>query len=151
MTAIITLTVKQSVSQLTTSDLTSKSQAASYQTDKYFSKYVEIARQMSTNTQFEQLFEKSVKGTSIISTDGYLSKADWVVTERPWYKQLMQAQGIIITEPYQDTATKAMIVSVVAPVYEPGTKTLLGVTSIDFNLDQLYSMMNSYKLVSCNI
>lgn len=183
MTAIITLTVKQSVSQLTTSDLTSKSQAASYQIDKYFSKYVEIARQMSTNTQFEQLFEKSVKGKSIISTDGfadvrqtlinvqksdpnnivvawvadidssqltqsdgYLSKADWVVTERPWYKQLMQAQGIIITEPYQDTATKAMIVSVVAPVYEPGTKTLLGVTSIDFNLDQLYSMMNSYKL-----
>jgi len=181
--AIVTQTVKQSVSQLTTSDLTSKSQAASYEINNYFSKYVEIARQMSANTQFEQTFQKTTSGKSIVNTegfadvkqtlinvqkgdsenivvawisdidssqltqsDGYLSKSDWKVTERPWYKQLMQKQDVIITEPYEDTATKKLIVSVVAPVYQSGTKNLLGVTSIDFNLDKLYKMMDSYKL-----
>nr|WP_319487279.1 methyl-accepting chemotaxis protein [uncultured Caproiciproducens sp.] len=184
ITALIVLNnVKQSVSQLTTSQLTAESQAASYQIGDYFSKYTEIATQMAANSQFEKTFIKAVPGTSLTATegftdvkrtldnikqtdpdnivvswiadvdssqltqsDGYSSDKDWNILERPWYKELLQKQTVFITEPYQDTATKALIVSVVAPVYQSSTKTLLGVTAIDFNLDHLYSMVQNYKL-----
>jgi methyl-accepting chemotaxis protein len=186
ITALIVLNnEKQTVSQLTTTNLTSQSQAASTQISEYFSKYTEVAKQMAANSEFKKTFLKAVPGTGITSTegfadikdtlvnvqktdpdnivdswiadidssqltqsDGYTSSADWVVTERPWYKELMMKQGLIITEPYQDTETKAWIVSVVAPVYETGTKTLLGVTAIDFKLDNLYAMVKGYKLGS---
>lgn len=180
---IILLNVKQSISQMKTDEIVDKSQAASYQISQYFSKYEEIANQMSVNTQFENLFEKTAPGTKITSatgfaevkktmdnvkqsdpdnivvswvadidssqltqSDGYTTGADWVVTERPWYKEMMQKQKLIITEPYQDTQTKDTIVSVVAPVYETGTKKLLGVTGIDFSLSGLHKMVQGYKL-----
>ncbi|NLJ31900.1 MAG: HAMP domain-containing protein [Clostridiales bacterium] len=183
--AVIITTMKQSVDQLSTSDLASRSQAAACEIDSYFSKYEEIARQMAASSQFQELFTKTTRGTSIVKTDGfsavkktlvnvqktdpeniivswvadidssqltqsdgYTSAADWNVTKRPWYETLVQKQDVVITEPYQDTSTKKWIVSVVAPVYQTGTKTLLGVTSIDFSLDNLYKMVSGYKLGS---
>ncbi len=180
---MVLINVKQSVSQLTTGELTDKSQVASYQISAYFSKYIEIAKQMAANSQFEDTFIKTVPGTKITAadgfaqvkrtldgvkltdpdnivvswvadidssqltqSDGYTSASDWVVTERPWYKELMEKQRIFITEPYQDTQTKAWIVSVVAPVYRTGTKNLLGVTAIDFDLAALNKMVQGYKL-----
>jgi methyl-accepting chemotaxis protein len=184
ITALIVLnSIRQSISQLTTNEFTSKSQAASYQIGEFFTEYVQVAKQMAANSQFENLFLKTAPGTKITSaegfadvkktlvnvqktdtevivdswiadidssqltqSDGYTSGTDWVVTERPWYKELMKKQSVIITEPYQDTATKAWIVSVVAPVYQSGTQTLLGVTAIDFKLENLNKMIKGYKL-----
>lgn len=181
--SIVLTTVKQSVTQLTNSQLTSESQAASYQIQGYFSKYMEIAKQMSANSQFEDVFLKSVPGTKLTATDGfanakrsldsvkqsdpdnimiswiadvdssqytqsdgYLSGADWKITERSWYKELLQKQTVVLTEPYQDAHTKEWVVSVVAPVYQTGTKTLLGVTAIDFSIENLRKMVENYKL-----
>ncbi|WP_444644206.1 methyl-accepting chemotaxis protein [Caproiciproducens sp. R1] len=181
--AIVLSSVKQTVTRLTNSQLTAESQAASYQIAAYFSKYTEVATQMSANSQFEDLFLKAAPGTKITSAegfaavkqslvnvkqsdpdnivvawiadidssqltqaDGYLSGADWNVLERPWYKELIKKQTVILTEPYQDTQTKEWIVSVVAPVYQPGTKTLLGVTGIDFSIGTLQTMVSGYKL-----
>jgi methyl-accepting chemotaxis protein len=87
-----------------------------------------------------------VDSSQLTQSDGYTSSSDWVITDRPWYKELLKKQTVIITEPYQDTATKAWIVSVVAPVYQAGTKTLLGVTAIDFDIKNLSSMVKGYKL-----
>ncbi len=68
--AVISLyTVNQSVSTLTTSDLTSKSQAVSNQIEGRFDRYMEIATQMATNPKIEQLFEKTVPGVGITSPD----------------------------------------------------------------------------------
>lgn len=184
ITIVVILTnVKQSVNNLTNENLAAQSQSASYQISSYFSKYVEIAKQMAANSQFENLFSKTVPGEKITDTDGfndvknsminvqktdpdnisvswiadidssqltqsdgYLTGSDWVVTKRPWYEQILKEQKVIITEPYEDTATKQWIVSVVAPVYKTGTKTLLGVTGIDFSLDNLYQMVSKYTL-----
>ena len=46
MIVFILLNLKQSVNQLTSSDLAAKSQAASYQLSNYFEKYIEITRQI---------------------------------------------------------------------------------------------------------
>lgn len=184
ITALIVLTsVKQSVSQLANSELVDKSQAASQEISGYFSKYIEVAKQMAANSQFDSTFTKTTPGTKITSidgfadvkktldavqqtdpdnivvswiadidssqltqSDGYTSGSDWIVTERPWYKELAAKQTVIITEPYQDTQTKNWIVSVVAPVYQAGTKNIAGVTAIDFKLDKLSKMIQGYKL-----
>ncbi len=60
ITAVIVLSaVKQSVSQLTTNELTSESRAASYQIGEYFSKYTEVTKQMVANDLFQQYLQQS--------------------------------------------------------------------------------------------
>ncbi len=186
ITSLIVLTsVQQSVTKLATGELVERSQAASHEISAYFSKYIEVAKQMATNSQFDSVFAKTVPGTKITSvdgfaevkktldavqqtdpenilvswisdidssqytqSDGYTSGADWNITDRPWYKELMEKKATIITEPYQDIHTKNWIVSVVAPVYENGTKNIAGITAIDFKLDRLNQMVQGYKLGS---
>ncbi|MCI2105883.1 MAG: methyl-accepting chemotaxis protein [Intestinimonas sp.] len=181
--AVILSNVKHSVNDLNRQNLAANSQAAAYQISNYFSKYVEIAKQMAANSQFENLLLKTAPGTRIsdiegfsevnrtllnvqktdpdnISTawvadvdssqfaqsDGYVSDSNWVITNRSWFQQLAKEQKTVITEPYVDTVTKKTIVSVVAPVYQTETHTLLGATCIDFSLDNLYQMISQYTL-----
>ena len=175
----ITLTsVSHSVTQLTTNELTARSESTAHEIEVLFEKYLEVVTQMAANPQYEELFLKTNPGTVITSTDGfpyikkaldnvkatdpdnivvswvadidssqftqsdgYVSAADYVVTERGWYKDLIKKQKAFITEPYEDTATKSIIVSVVAPVYKTGTKELIGATCIDVNIDSIKSML----------
>jgi methyl-accepting chemotaxis protein len=58
-TVFITQTIKQSVSQLTENDLTSKSQSASYQIDNYFSKYINIVEQLKRDSTFQNFLENT--------------------------------------------------------------------------------------------
>ncbi len=70
--AIITLNiVSQTVTRLTVSELEAKSQAASYEVEGFFKKYLEVANQMATNTQFEELFLNTAPGTVITSAPGF--------------------------------------------------------------------------------
>ncbi len=84
--------------------------------------------------------------SQLTQSDGYTSDASFKVSERPWYRLVTTKKGTVITEPYVDTATKKTIVSVIAPVFKPGTDQMVGVTGVDFNMDHLYSMIKSYKL-----
>lgn len=87
-----------------------------------------------------------IDSSQLAQSDGYVSDASYKVTSRSWYEDVMQKKATVITEPYEDTATKKEIVSVVSPVFEPGSGQLLGVTGIDFSINRLCSMVNSYKL-----
>jgi methyl-accepting chemotaxis protein len=84
--------------------------------------------------------------SQLTQSDGYLSAPDWDATKRPWYEPLLKKQGVILTAPYEDTATKLMVVSAIAPVYKAGTKELIGVTGIDFSIDSINSMLKGYTL-----
>jgi len=71
MILCILMSLQKSVNQLTTSDLTAKSLAASYQISNYFEKYIEITKQMTTNSQFEALFSNVHKGMKITDAENY--------------------------------------------------------------------------------
>jgi len=72
VTAIFILkTVGNSVSHLATSELTSKSESASYQVSEFFSKHIAIAEQMATNSQIEKLFEETLPGKIITSGSNF--------------------------------------------------------------------------------
>ncbi len=69
ITAVFVLKmVGNSVSTLTTNELTSKSEAASYQVSEFFSKQLSIAEQMATNSHIENLFEETLPGQVITSS-----------------------------------------------------------------------------------
>jgi len=182
--AILSLrAVVQPIVNLTTQELTTKSQASAYQVNEFFTRYFEISRQMAANTQFEDVLSATKTGgnltgaagfaglkqtminvqqtdsetimaawiadfdtSQLTQSDGYTSDASWDVTSRPWYAQVTEAKAPILTEPYVDTATKKMIVSVIAPVFQKGAGTMVGVAGIDFSIDSLYSMMQGYTL-----
>jgi len=72
LTAVFILgRVSNSVSDLTTNDLTSKSEAASYEVSQFFTKYLSVAEQMATNSQIEKLFVETVPGKVITSVNGF--------------------------------------------------------------------------------
>ncbi|KLU60742.1 methyl-accepting chemotaxis protein McpA [Peptococcaceae bacterium CEB3] len=67
-------------------------------------------------------------------------------TSRPWYKLAVEAKGIAWTEPYIDTGTKKLVVSVAKPVLDPKTGKVLGVVGIDISLDTLSKMLGNIKI-----
>jgi methyl-accepting chemotaxis protein len=70
--AILTLnTVDQSISNLTKSELEAKSKQAAFQIEGSFIKYMEMAKQMSLNSQFEQLCYETTPARFITTTGGY--------------------------------------------------------------------------------
>lgn len=182
MAAIIMKPVKESVSQLTESELTSKSQSASYQINNYFSKYTGIVNQLVTNDLLQQFFEKSaeekkdstiagyggIKNTieNIYKTDSDNLSSIWVgdcaanimisknkdapynkiLSERPWYKPAVDKKGIVFIEPYTDSVTGKLVMSMVAPIYKTGTSNLVGFAGVDITLDRLYESIKDYKL-----
>lgn len=56
---LIAQTTRQSISNITAEDLTSKSKAASYQIENYFSKYTNIAQQFKLNATFQNFFAEA--------------------------------------------------------------------------------------------
>ncbi|WP_019227676.1 methyl-accepting chemotaxis protein [Sedimentibacter sp. B4] len=63
--------VGDSVSDLTQSELASKSETASYQVSEFFTKHLSIAEQMSTNSQIEKVFEETVPGKIITEVNSF--------------------------------------------------------------------------------
>lgn len=71
---------------------------------------------------------------------------DFDPTARDWYTKAVSAGKPIWTEPYIDTATKKLVVSVAKPVQDPATKQVVGVVGIDISLDTLGKMVQNMKI-----
>ena len=83
----------------------------------------------------------------LVTQDQWDSQTSWVINEKPWYKEALKLkQGeVLYTEPYVDSVTGKMVISVVQVVYdENGTS--LGVVAIDVLLDELPNIMKKYKI-----
>jgi len=70
--AVVSLiTVNQSVTTLSTSELNAKSEAVSKEIGGIFSNYEEMAVQMAANTQFQALYTNTVPGVGITAAPGF--------------------------------------------------------------------------------
>ncbi len=78
-------------------------------------------------------------------SDGAVSAADWDVTTRPVYA-INEAKMPIVTEPYVDSASNNIIVSMAAPVFSEVNQSIIGATAIDIKLDQLVTLLSEYKI-----
>ncbi len=86
-----------------------------------------------------------IDSNQVTQSDGYLSGKDWNAKSRPWYNSVVEKQGVILTDPYIETATGESVVSAVCPVYNDETKEMMGVAGIDFSIAELSSLMKALK------
>ena len=87
-----------------------------------------------------------VDSSQFANSIGDFSDKSWIIKERPWYIQMAEENKTVMTEPYEDAATKLQVVTVATPVYKPGTQEIIGAIGIDFNLKGLEKVMSSYTL-----
>nr|WP_314460413.1 methyl-accepting chemotaxis protein [uncultured Clostridium sp.] len=87
-----------------------------------------------------------IDSSQLAQSDGFVSDQTYRVTERPWYQLLVNSGSTIMTEPFEDFATKAQIVSIIAPVFGADGKEIIGAVGIDFSLDGLVKTIGSYQL-----
>ena len=100
---LITQTMKQSISQLTANDLTSKSKAASYQIENYFSKYTSIAQQLQLNVSMQD-FLKGTRKNNNISELSQFNEVNQTLTN------ITQSDKGTITDTWlADTATNQIV------------------------------------------
>lgn len=114
-------------------------------------KFPELQRAMASiqSTDSENMMAcwiADVDASQLFQHDGYLSKPDWVITKRPWFIEMKEKQGAVLTNPYEDSVTKKQIVSVAAPIFKKGTTEIIGAVGIDFTIDTVIQMINNYKL-----
>ena len=67
-------------------------------------------------------------------------------TERSWYMQAVNSKGIVWTEPYVDTGSGKLVVSIATPVYNPYETQPIGVVGIDVSLESLTRLLSTRKV-----
>ncbi|MDD2217014.1 MAG: methyl-accepting chemotaxis protein [Eubacteriales bacterium] len=81
-----------------------------------------------------------------VHSDNFIAADDMVVRDRPWYGQMETAGKTVLTEPYEDAVTGEQTVTVVSPVFNPGSSEIIGAVGVDFVLTELVKQMSSYTL-----
>lgn len=71
---------------------------------------------------------------------------DYRVTNRDWYKDAINKNGIVWSSPYIDAFTGKLVVTVSMPFYEKDKSTLIGALAIDITLDSLSQNTNKIKI-----
>lgn len=74
----------------------------------------------------------------------YDASPDWIITSRPWYKEMAAAGKLIYSNPYVDAVSGNVVISIVAPVYE--NDQIIGNVGIDLQITDISKFMESYKI-----
>lgn len=87
-----------------------------------------------------------LENKKMISGDGWIPKADYDCTQRPWYKLAVANNGLAITAPYRDTTTKKMVITVAYPMFK--NNVIIGVAAADIFVDSITKKVSALK--PCN-
>ncbi|MEZ8104892.1 chemotaxis protein [Vibrionales bacterium C3R12] len=83
-------------------------------------------------------------GSNINNDPSWNPGSSWDPRSRPWYKAAQQANKLIITAPYADSATNEILVSIATPVRENGN--FIGSIFYDVSLAGLAEIVNKVTL-----
>jgi len=72
----------------------------------------------------------------------WTSPADYDPRARPWYQAAIAAGKTVLTEPYIDTVTKSLLMTIAVPA-KTETGQVLGVAGGDLDLDTLVKTINA--------
>lgn len=109
----------------------------------------EALKTLFASKTFKEEFVTSGYGAesdgAIIHNDyGWTPPADWDSRTRPWYKDAKAAGSNVITDPYVDQGTGAVLISMSQPVVKDGQT--VGVTFFDVSLKQLSELINNVEI-----
>ncbi len=77
-------------------------------------------------------------------SDGWIPDADYIVTERDWYKTAAASSEPIITDPYVDVTTRKMVITV-AKAVRNADGTLTSVVAADMFLDEIQKIAADFS------
>lgn len=83
----------------------------------------------------------------LVTQDQWDSPANWIINEKDWYKEALKLkpEEVLYTEPYVDSVTGKMVISIIKVIYDK-KGTSLGVVGVDILLDELPNIMGKYKI-----
>lgn len=77
-------------------------------------------------------------------SSGYVTAlGEWDVTTRGWYTQVQEAGDVILTEPYMNSSTNSLVISVISPVWSADGSDMLGVAGVDLTLAHLQEVVSA--------
>lgn len=79
----------------------------------------------------------------IIDSTYWVPKSDFVCAERDWYKNAVNTDDIIVTNPYVDSQTGDLVMTISKRVMSGNQ--LVGVAALDFNINTLTDIIKSSK------
>ena len=97
----------------------------------------------STNILF--VWAADFDTSQYIQNDGYIADTSWDVTKRPWYK-VKETGKTMLVPPYEDTSTGKTIISLVSPILDAESSSIVGAAGIDLLLDDISKNFSSYSL-----
>lgn len=118
--------------------------------EKFQEEYEEVSRALTkaANTDRETILSVWIAGfassQAVLSND-YTTEEGWDVTARPWY-MVKETKKNLLTEPYTDSSTGEMVVTVAAPVFKEETGEVIGAAGIDIEITQLSNIMSNYNI-----
>ena len=87
-----------------------------------------------------------VKNSQLVASDGSYSDASFVISDRPWFKQVEAAEPgeVILTGAYSDYTTGSLVVTAAVGVYKGNS--MIGVIGMDIMLDTLMDDLSSLTI-----
>jgi len=98
-----------------------------------------------TDSNMELVYLCIGKGKGYIANDDRRMLPGFDVNVRPYYTQVLEKKGIIFTEPYADSNTKIMVITIAGPVYDQ-SQNIVGVVAVDVRLTQLTEIIKGYNI-----
>lgn len=87
-----------------------------------------------------------IKNSETIQSDGYISETSFDITERLWYKTLLEKPGeSIVSSVYEDAAGGGLVVTIATPYYN-NSKEMVGVIGIDLLIDDLINYFGQLSI-----
>lgn len=80
----------------------------------------------------------------VMACGKYPVDSDYVSQERGWYKNAIAAGGTIITAPYVDAITGALVITIATPAYDESGKAV-GVCGLDVEINELVTLTQNLK------
>ncbi|MGR5220373.1 methyl-accepting chemotaxis protein [Vibrio parahaemolyticus] len=85
------------------------------------------------------------KDGSLVSNDGWVPDASYDSRSRPWYQEAKSSGSTIITDPYVDSSTKSVIISLGSPINDENGR-FVGSVVFDVTLNTLADLVNQTNL-----
>ncbi len=104
--------------------------------NKYDKKYLEdyFRVQAKENKDIISIYS-GFNNKDFRSVEGVPPSSDYDCTQRPWYKDTIEKDGVMYSSPYLDPNTKKMIITIAKPIKKDGKS--IGVLALDITLDYI--------------
>lgn len=113
--------------------------------DEVMNELVTAANQQTVGIQ--ALYLIGIENSRYIASDYSQSDETFVITERPYYQQVIDAPGtVIMTGAYEDYTTGSLVVTAAIGIYHHETGKLIAILGMDIMLDTLIQELQTIRI-----